>query len=231
MKLSDFKGLFQTREVELIKVENLHDDYYEVTLKGDENITWIPGTHGIFSVPTHHIEGKKYRAFSIASIPEEGVIKLGTRTGKQMSSFKKVFLNLKPGEKVKMRGPFGWFKVRDATSPLVMIAMGVGITPIRALLLSLKHSKRDVRIIYAADYYMYEKDLNEVINQVSTFEIDYVKTISDTEQAYLKQAKQYGNQAFYYVSGTQAAIKAVEKKLKAEGIKKSHIIFDPFLGY
>ncbi|EDP68713.1 hypothetical protein CAT7_11015 [Carnobacterium sp. AT7] len=38
------------------------------------------------------IEGRKYRLFSAAFIPEEGVILVGTRTGKEISSFKQSLL-------------------------------------------------------------------------------------------------------------------------------------------
>ena len=41
------------------------------------------------------IDGKKWRAFSIASTQKEDVILLGTRTGKTPSSFKKALIRLK----------------------------------------------------------------------------------------------------------------------------------------
>lgn len=76
------------------------------------------------------IEGRKYRLFSIASIPEEWFILVGTRTGKEISSFKQSLLMMKPNEKVALRGPFGWLKIQDETSPIVMFPSRVGITSI-----------------------------------------------------------------------------------------------------
>ena len=108
--------------------------HYTVKLKNDTGLTWVPGEHGIFTLPSKKIEGRKYRLFSIASIPEEGFILLGTRTGKEISSFKQALLTMKPNEKVALRGPFGWLKIQDETSPIVMFANGVGIALIRALL-------------------------------------------------------------------------------------------------
>lgn len=232
MKLRDFKGLFKTSTIEFVKATNVYEDYYEIELKPEEGTKWTSGMHAIFSMPNKKVEGKKYRAFSIASTPGEKTILLGTRTGKDVSSFKQAFLNLEPGEKVKMRGPFGWFYLMNDSAPIVMIALGVGITPIRALLTELEKSNdREVNVIYSSQYYLYRAHIDEIVDQNSAINVNYLSTIEETETKYIELAEKFGNDAYYYISGTQDAINSIKSTLKERGIKRSRMIFDPFLGY
>ena len=55
-------------------------------------------------------------------------ILIGTKTGKETSSFKRALLTMKPNEKIALRGPFGWLKIQDENLPIAMFASGVGIT-------------------------------------------------------------------------------------------------------
>ncbi len=233
MKLKDLKGIGQTMESKFISAENVFGDYYEIKLEKPEVLKWDSGKHAIFSLPNSKIEGKKWRALSIASTPKENVILLGTRTGEKISSFKQELINMKPGEIVKLRGPFGWFTLKDNTTPLVLIALGVGVTPIRSLLVKLEHQHdREVNVIYSSsDFYMFKETIDKVINHNQTFNIEYTKSIEETKEAINNQAKKYENQAQYYVSGPMNAIKSVQTQLKELGIKQDRIIKDPFLGY
>ncbi|MDC0559092.1 FAD-dependent oxidoreductase [Candidatus Izimaplasma bacterium] len=233
MKLKDFKGITKTHETKFISAENVYGDYYEIRLEKPEGLKWDSGKHAIFSLPNNKIEGKKWRAFSIASTPKENVILLGTRTGESISSFKKELVNMNAGEAVKVRGPFGWFTLKDNITPLVLISLGVGVTPVRSLLIKLEHQHdREVNVIYSSsDFYMFKERIEKVINHNHSFKIEYTKSIEDTKQAINNQAKNYGNNAQYYISGPIKAIKSVQSQLKELGIKQDRIVKDPFLGY
>ena len=232
MKLRDFKGLFKSEVVEFVSAENVSADYYVVKLKLGENTSWRPGEHGIFTLPNSKVTGKKWRAFSVASTMEENVILLGTRTGDSISSFKNELINLKPGDKVKMRGPFGWFVEQDKTSPMVLIAGGVGITPLRALLTSLKDAKKDIHLIYSSQvYFLFKEELDVLIKGNKAFSVSFVETVEETSKEIVKTTKKYNNKAFYYISGSQGMIKGVTNTIRNNGVKKSRIINDPFIGY
>jgi len=80
------------------------------------------------------------RAYSMANFPlEEGVLKFNIRVASPppgtdfppgiMSSY--VF-NLKPGDKVKVFGPFGEFFARETDNEMVFIGGGAGMAPMRS---------------------------------------------------------------------------------------------------
>lgn len=232
MKLSDFKGLFKKSTLTVESIENTYGDYYLIKLKPKPGTVWLPGEHGIFKLPGVRIEGKKWRAFSVASIPEEGVITIATRTGKEISNFKKSLISMKKGDSVAITGPFGWFKVQDSSSPIVMAAGGVGITPMRSLLKQLEKEKtRPIDLVYASsDYYLFEKEIQAIVARNE--QITLHKTLSSTETKSALDAliTQYKGDAYYYISGSQKFIAGIKKQIKDQGVKGKRIINDPFLG-
>ena len=102
------------------------------------------------------------RAYSMANYPEEkGIVKFNIRVATPppgsegippgiMSSW--VF-NLKPGDKVKVYGPFGEFFAKETEAEMVFIGGGAGMAPMRSHLfdqLKRIHSKRKISFWYGA---------------------------------------------------------------------------------
>ena len=102
------------------------------------------------------------RAYSMANYPEEkGVVKFDIRIATpppgsegipcgQMSSW--VF-GLKPGDKVRVYGPFGEFFAKDTDAEMVFIGGGAGMAPMRSHIfdqLKRLHSKRKISFWYGA---------------------------------------------------------------------------------
>lgn len=233
MKITDLKGIFKTSILTMVKVENKYGDYYQITMKPESGVTWNPGEHGIFKLPDAKVKGKKWRVFSIASIPKEGVMIIGTRTGKDISSFKKALIAMKEGDQVSIRGPFGWFKVQDASSPMVMVAGGVGITPIRALLKQLeKDQARPIEVLYSSsDYHLFDDDIQAMASKNKKIVIHKTHSREETQAALASLVAKYKGQAYYFLSGSQPFIKGIKKQITGSGVKGNRVINDPFIGY
>lgn len=233
MLLCDFKGIFKRSLATVDSIENPYDDYYIIKLKPESGLKWIPGEHAIYTLPTKLIKGKRWRVFSVATIAEEGHLMIGTRSGDKPSEFKAALLAMKEGEPVSVRGPFGWFKVKDGNEPLVMIAGGVGITPIRALMKSLADDiNHQIQVVYAAkDFYLFAEEIEKIIAQNPAISLYKTTTVEETNQKVDEMIAKYGMDAQYYVSGAPNFIRAMRERLKSQEIKGSHIINDPFAGY
>ncbi|HLZ23934.1 MAG TPA: FAD-dependent oxidoreductase [Ktedonobacterales bacterium] len=74
------------------------------------------------------------RSFSIASSPDEPLLRLTTRLSTPPSTFKAALARLQPGAIVDASGPFGNFVYSESDEPVVFIAGGIGITPMRSIL-------------------------------------------------------------------------------------------------
>ena len=232
MKLSDLKGITKKARLEFISAENVYEDFWVVRLKPGTGMQWTPGEHGIFTMPGKKYKGRKWRVFSVASSPDEGVVMIGTRTGETASNFKKTLFGLEPGERVNIIGPFGWFTLNNGGRQIIMSAAGVGITPVRAIATELKkHPEKTVEILHSGKYHLFREDVENMAFETKGLNLNFVENSDETRHELTRLAVKYANNASYYVSGSIKAIMSMKKILRKAGIKRRKIINDPFLGY
>jgi ferredoxin-NADP reductase len=93
------------------------------------------------------------REFSIVSAPEElPTVRIALREGSQ-SSYKKALAVVEPGQSLAVTGVWGDFVLpAKASSPVLMVAAGIGVTPFVSQLrhLRLSGDDRDVVFVYVA---------------------------------------------------------------------------------
>jgi len=234
MKLSDFTGVLQKHTLPLMRSYEADDDctVFEFDITGMD-VIWKPGQHGIFTLPEKDVTGTKWRAFSVSSIPSEGMLQIATKISIEPSSFKVALRSLQPGENIQIQGPFGWLYLRDHNSPVVMIAGGVGITPFRALFKELEQvNHRDVTLIYSSrDTYLFKSELDEIAENDPKIKIVYTHTKEEVDAALSKTLESASSDTDYFISGTPGMVSGISKTLKAGGVPKKDIITDSFKGY
>ena len=199
------------------------------------------------------------RAYSMANYPEErGVVKFNIRAatpppGKlelpagQMSSW--VF-NLKPGDKVKVYGPFGEFFARDTDNEMVFIGGGAGMAPMRSHIFDqLKRIGTDRKITFwygarslREAFYVEEFDKLAAENENFTWHL----ALSDPQpednwegltgfihqvlyDQYLKD-HEAPEDCEYYMCGPPMMNAAVIKMLEDLGVEPENIMLDDFGG-
>lgn len=201
MKISDLSGLFKTDTYALRRSYQAEDGCTVFELKSLQNTQWIPGQHGIFSVPGAKFKGSKIRPFSIASVTEEGTILLATKISDTPSNFKAIWRDLQPGALIQMRGPIGWFYLQDDTSPVVMVAGGVGITPIRALFKELeKGNERNVTLIYSArESYLFKDELDTIAAHDPKISIVYTHSRRYPSSAQKRTKQQWFSSSLFHL--------------------------------
>ena len=86
--------------------------------------------------------------FSLSAAPNPDWLRF---TAKDVGDFTRTLASLEPGTPVIAEGPYGAFTARRRTQRRVlMIAGGIGITPLRAMLENLPARKGDLSLIYRA---------------------------------------------------------------------------------
>ncbi len=182
------------------------------------------------------------RWFSLSSSPTEGKYSITTKFAPENgSSFKKTLASLSPGSEIMLADPMGDFVLpKDKSIPLVFVAGGIGVTPMRSMIKWLLDTgeKRDVQIIYAARtleevafrdlFEQYGAKLTIVLSQPpptwkgESGQIDAERVLSLTGGLDGK---------LFYISGPEPMIEALDKGLKAKGVNRKHIVTDFFPGY
>ncbi|MDF1766052.1 MAG: NADH:ubiquinone reductase (Na(+)-transporting) subunit F [Gammaproteobacteria bacterium] len=196
------------------------------------------------------------RAYSMANYPEEkGVIKFNIRIATpppgtdlppgKMSSY--VF-SLKPGDKVKVFGPYGEFFAKDTEAEMVFIGGGAGMAPMRSHIfdqLRRLNSKRKISFWYGARSLremFYEDDYNTLAAENDNF--DWHVALSDPQpednwtgmtgfihnvvlENYL-QNHPAPEDCEFYMCGPPMMNAAVIKMLKDLGVEDDNIALDEF---
>jgi Na+-transporting NADH:ubiquinone oxidoreductase subunit F len=199
------------------------------------------------------------RAYSMANYPEEqGVVKFNIRIaspppGSQgippgiMSSY--VF-NLKPGDKMKVMGPFGEFFAKDTDAEMVFIGGGAGMAPMRSHIfdqLKRLKSSRKMSFWYGArsvreTFYNEEYDMLADTND----NFEWHLALSDPQpednwtgltgfihnvlfEQYLKD-HDAPEDCEYYMCGPPMMNQAVINMLKDLGVEDENIFLDDFGG-
>ena len=205
------------------------------------------------------VEDTVIRAYSMANYPEEkGVVKFNIRIATppprsqglpagQMSSW--VF-NLRPGDKVKVYGPFGEFFAKDTEAEMIYIGGGAGMAPMRSHLfdqLKRLHSKRKISFWYGARslremFYQDEYDALAADND----NFDWHVALSDPQpednwdgltgfihnvlfEEYLKNHPA-PEDCEYYMCGPPMMNAAVIQMLTELGVEPDNIMLDDFGG-
>lgn len=233
MKVTDFTRAMKRNHLTVHSIDNPHDDYYVIKFDFPKEMNWDAGEHGLFTIPDKKINGKPFRLFSVASDPSENKLMIATHANEPISSFKQTLFSLAEGDTVNMLGPFGWYKVKDTTSPIVMIAAGIGITPNRAMIKQLEHdTRREVFLVYSSsDTHLFKEEIDAIAAENPNFHPFYTKNREETRMSYLKLAETLGNDAKYYIAGKPKSVFDISKRLRNSGISFTHIVFDPYLGY
>ncbi len=199
------------------------------------------------------------RAYSMANYPEErGLVKFNIRIatpppGSQgippgvMSSW--VF-SLKPGDKVKVYGPFGEFFAKDTEAEMVFIGGGAGMAPMRSHLfdqLKRLHSKRKISFWYGARSMremFYQDEYDQLAAENPNFQ--WHVALSDPQpednwtgytgfihnvlfQEYLKDHPA-PEDCEYYMCGPPMMNAAVIQMLSELGVEPENILLDDFGG-
>lgn len=123
------------------------DDVTSVYMGGSD-VSSFNFEAGQFVIARFWAKGFRWEAhpFSLSSPPGGTILRLSI---KRLGDFTRRIPELKPGTPVLIDGPHGLFTPRHCTSGrALLIAGGIGITPIRALAEALTNAGRDVMLLY-----------------------------------------------------------------------------------
>lgn len=227
----DYLPVINRRTVVLQGMKQESEEIYSFIFKPKKPFTWKAGQHGIFMFPNIKIQGKFWRAFSIASSSQELVVRISTIIKDEPSDFKRKLKAMAVGDELIMHGPFGEFHTSNKIGRIVGIAGGIGITPFRALLKDIASgviTHTDITLIYSAVTYTYKEELDQLASH-PCITIVYTTTPEEVNAELQSQIEKVGNSASYFISGSPGMIGAIRKKLKDAGIK--NIVNDSFKGY
>lgn len=121
-------------------VEDVHPDIRIIRIRpdGKSAVSWLAGQYMelVFA-------GLPARPYSIASAPHTNILEFHIRNAKGGGVSEHVVKTLKIGDRLTLRGPFGHAAMIPGDKmPLLLIAGGMGLSPLKAMIEDALHSKR-----------------------------------------------------------------------------------------
>lgn len=187
------------------------------------------------------------RSLSICSAPSEPDLIFSVRITE--SGFKQTLMALESGEVAQATKPIGHFTLAHAADGkrIVFLAGGIGVTPIRSILVEAAHVGLDRPFsFFYSNRMIKDAAFHEELKSLSLPNYRYVTTFSqetlpctgtneergyiceDMLRKYLPADEIAGS--WYYLVGAPAFIEAMEKMLTDIGVSKERFVNDPFTG-
>ncbi len=223
--------------LQLLRKEEVSKSVYSFYFENIDFLEWKAGQYIQLFVPHEKPDSRGIkRFFSISSAPFEKKIVITTRIETEnSSSFKKALNELKTGDTIECSQPNGKFIIEDLSRRIIFIAGGIGITPIRSILLDMFHNKKAFQadLLYAnrdSDV-AFKKEIEEIENSGDSFKIHYFVDPRFICEEELDKIYETYDDKIYYLSGPIKMIKAIEEIFHKKGVSKENIKTDYFPGY
>ena len=211
--------------------------------------TFTPGQAGDFTLdnpPETDAEGNK-RSFSLAGAPYEPDLIIATRM--RDTAFKRSLKAIPLGTELTLDAPWGELVLHDdVTIPAVFLTGGIGITPVRSIVLQNTHDRADRKLLlFYSNHRPEDAAFLDELTQAQSENLNFtlVATMTDMgksaqpwhgETAAIDKAmllKYLGDLAkpIYYISGPPDMVNAMQKMLADADVKSSNIRAEEFSGY
>lgn len=240
--------LFRIKEFqcECERITDLTHDIKEFgfQLKDPDSISFTPGQYVQLFSPSYEGNEEVYRAYSVSSDPAaKGVVELVVRLVPGGICTTWCFEHLHEGDPVKINGPYGDFYLRDTDAPMIMIAGGSGMAPIKCILHSMQNSGNAREAVYffganRTDELFYVDLMRRFEKELPNFK--FVPVVAKPEEgsnwdgetglvtgAVLKSIKDASRHEAY-LCGSPGMIKASIVVLTKLGMSEEKIYYDAF---
>jgi len=172
-------------------------------------------------------------AFSIANAPSEahGKIELAIKI---YGDYTHKASQLKVGDAVKVQGPYGVFTLRQSPDPLILLAAGIGIAPLRSMLReSLKiDPRRPITLFYTnrePDAIAYAQEFWQLASEHSNIKLVFILTGSRIPEDWKVEAGRLNTamlekhivdftHAEYATCGPREFMDGIKAMLEAKGV-------------
>lgn len=228
---------WQTGIVKRIEQATHNTRRYWVELPDAESFDFKPGQFVTIDLPIHEQRNKRWRSYSIASIPDgSNIIELVIVHLEGGVASKYIFEEIKEGSTFTLRGPQGVFVLPEvADKDLYLICTGTGIAPFRSMLQYISQHKlphKQIHLIFGtrtqADI-LYREEMTMLQNSLPGFH--YHVTLSREEwegnRGYVhtvyEQLCADKPDALFMLCGWRAMIDEAKQKLLAMGYDKKAI--------
>jgi len=222
--------------LQLTNTTDREGDVKEFAFQAPQGFTWVAGQY-MHYVLTHDADDRGIeRWFTISSAPSENEIRITTRINHEhSSSFKEKLQALRPGDEIEADGPEGDFVIQDPTRNYLFVAGGIGITPIRSMLVEAKAQgvQLNATLLYANrnEAIPFRDELDSLQMQNPSLKVEYIVSPDQLDAAKILETAATIDNPLIYISGPKPMVKSLKQQLLDAGVEKQNLKTDNFPGY
>lgn len=212
----------------------LTEDVFFISLELDRPMQFVAGQFVMIDLPQ---PGQRPRPFSIANAPKaDGSKTIEICMKRYENSVTAPYLDsLLDGALVTLRGPFGFFTLRDSPRPAYFVATGVGVAPILGILRDEQNKKtnRDMRLLFGvrdeADRF-FENELAACLSDCTTTLSQPSETWTGARGRVTEhvQKLERPEQFDFYLCGAPEMVKDARALLLERGVPQEQVFFEIF---
>ena len=213
-------------------------------LKEPGEMSYVPGQYVQLRTPAYDGNEEVYRAYSISSDPAEtGVTELVIRLVPGGICTTWCFTYLRENEQAHMTGPFGEFRLSDTDAPMLFVAGGSGMAPIKCILHHMKNtgSRREAIYFFGAnrvDELFYLEEMAQFEKDLPNFK--FIPVVANPEEGTdwrgerglvteaLKREMKDASGHEGYLCGSPGMIDAAVKVMVGLGMDEGKVFYDKF---
>ncbi len=145
LKLEDLREQWRLFRISRIQVESdAVRSFFLEPVDGDERYAYCPGQYLPIRVVIPGQPEKLIRTYTLSSAPSDSYYRISVKAQGLVSNY---LHTLQAGDVLEARAPRGNFSLEDVSRrPIVMLAAGIGITPMMSMLRHLVYETRRVRL-------------------------------------------------------------------------------------
>jgi NAD(P)H-flavin reductase/ferredoxin len=246
--LSNGVELAKTRQVngKIFEVTSLTHDILEVRIDLEDNFNdYLPGQYADVMVPGVVDRARSYSFSNSPTNEKPNQVSFFIRKVKNGQLTEWLHEGDRVGQQIVLEGPHGSFYIRKPDGPIVLVAGGSGLAPIRALLQQVvaDGATTDITLIFGArtqqdlycldDIKKFAGSLNGKFRFVPVLSVEnnsdgWTGAVGNCPDAITPEMLET-NSSHAYLCGPPVMVDAAIKRLKSLGLKEDRIFFDKFL--
>ena len=226
----------------LTRTEPINDSVRRFWVDPKEVIDFEPGQFVTMDLPIAEKRLKRWRSYSIASVPQEKELEfcIVNLEGGLGTSF--LFKEINLGDTIRFKGPSGTFVApKEPDFDIVMICTGTGVAPFRPMiydLLEKQNTSQKIHLIFGTrteDGILYRSEFEKLAKTYSNFSYDvclsrdqeWQGTKGYVHQVYLDQYKDARSDVKFFLCGWSNMIdEAVSNLLTKLKYDRSQIVYE-----
>lgn len=230
-----------SREFVLVKKISETDNVTTLFFKptNGKKFDFVPGQYVDAKPPSITGHGKSY---TVSSIPSDDFVSL---TIKRQGDVSSAIIDMKLGEKIVFKGPYGYFYPEENINNIVFVAGGVGITPFYSVIRDKLSSgfEGNITLLYSnktKESTTFFDELKKLAKKFpDAFKIIFFLTQSEGADSEINEYKRIDkrtirkyvpklNDKCYYVCGSVGFVNDVWRMLKEMGVSEENIYTEAF---